>query len=36
LIEIVKKQNVFFPPDQVRTEVRDYIVERCQAAGVRV
>ncbi len=36
LVEIVKMQSVFFPPDQVREEVRNYIVERCRAAGVRV
>ena len=36
LVEILKMQSVFFPPDQVREEVRDYILERCRAAGIRV
>ena len=36
LVEILKMQSVFFPPDQAPEEVREFIVERCQAAGVRV
>ena len=36
LVEVVKAQSVFFPPDQAPAEVRDFIVERCQDAGVRV
>ena len=36
ILEIVKMQSVFFPPGPVPGEVRDYIVERCRSAGVRV
>lgn len=36
LIEIVEMQSVFFPPDQVPAEAREFIVERCREAGVRV
>ena len=36
LLEIVKMQSVFFPPDQAPREARDYIAERCRASGVRV
>jgi len=36
LIEIVRMQSVFFPPEGVSEEIRDYIVERCRASGVRV
>lgn len=35
LIEIVKGQSVFFPPDRTSDEVRDYLVERCRSANVR-
>ncbi len=34
LLEIVKMQSVFFPPEQVACEAKDYIRERCRAAGV--
>ena len=36
MLEIVKMQSVFFPPDEVPREVLDFIVERCAASGVRV
>ena len=36
LIEIVKMQSTFFPTDQAPDKVREYIVERCRSAGVRV
>ena len=35
LIEIVKMQSAFFPPDQVSDEVKEYITQCCQKAGVR-
>ena len=34
-IEIVRRFSVLFPPDAASDEVRAYIVERCEAAGVR-
>ena len=36
ILEIVKNMSVFFPPAAVPQEVRDFIVERCRSAGVRV
>ena len=36
IVEIVKNLSVFFPPDAVPAEVREYVVERCRDAGVRV
>jgi len=36
LIEIVRLQSVFFPPDVVPDDVLDFITERCRAAGLRV
>lgn len=36
LLEIVKMQSVFFPPDQAPAAAMDFIVERCRAADVRI
>ena len=36
LIEIVKNVSAFFPPDVAPTEAREFIVDRCRAAGVRI
>lgn len=36
LIEIVKNVSAFFPPDEAPAEAREFIVERCRAAGVRI
>ena len=36
LVEIVKMQSVFFPPDQAPVAAREFMVERCRHAGVRV
>lgn len=36
LIEIVKNQSIPVPPDQVPPQMRDFITERCRAAGLKV
>ena len=36
MIEIVKNVSAFFPPDEAPHEARDFIVECCRAAGVRL
>ena len=36
MLEVVKMQSLFFPPDQAPQEARDYIRARCEAAGVPV
>ena len=36
LIEIVKNQSTFFPPDAASPEIQEYIRERCRAGGARV
>ena len=36
ILEIVKNMSVFFPPDAVPDEVREFVVDRCIEAGVRV
>ncbi len=36
ILEIVKNMSVFFPPDAAPEEVREYVVDRCIEAGVRV
>ena len=36
ILEIVKNMSVFFPPDAAPKEVREYVVDRCIEAGVRV
>lgn len=35
IIEIVKNLSVFFPPEAASEEARAFIVERCEANGVR-
>lgn len=35
-IEIVKMQSVLFPPSAAPDAARDFIIERCRAAGIRV
>jgi hypothetical protein len=36
IVEIVKNMSVFFPSDAAPAEVREFVVERCEQAGVRV
>lgn len=36
LIEIVRKHSVLFPPDAASPEAREFLLERCRTAGVRV
>lgn len=36
ILEIVKNMTVFFPPDAAPDEVREYVLDRCIQAGVRV
>jgi hypothetical protein len=36
IVEIVKNQSVLFPPEAASAEKREFIVERCRRAGVRV
>lgn len=36
MIEVVKMQSVFFPPDCAQPEAMDFLAERCRAAGVKV
>ena len=34
-LEIVEHRQVLFPPDAASPEARDYLVERCRAAGAK-
>ena len=36
ILEVVKDLSLFFPPAAASDEAREFLVERCRAAGVRV